>query len=120
MIDMARAFALLAANPARLLGVEAGVLASGCEADIALVDARAAVDRRFATRWPPAAGNTPFDRRPVQGRVTALFKGGTRVKSDPADPRSARHKILFRRANPGATAPSRSFATPTHRRNMNF
>jgi dihydroorotase len=26
-----------------------------------------------------AAGNTPFDRLPVQGRVTALFKGGSRI-----------------------------------------
>jgi dihydroorotase len=26
-----------------------------------------------------SAGNTPFDRQPVQGRVTALWKGGVRV-----------------------------------------
>jgi dihydroorotase len=26
-----------------------------------------------------SAGNTPFDRQPVQGRVIALFKGGAQV-----------------------------------------
>src|SRR5260221_13274241 len=38
VIDLARAFALLAANPARLLGVDAGVLAEGMQADIALIE----------------------------------------------------------------------------------
>jgi dihydroorotase len=26
-----------------------------------------------------SAGNTPFDRQPVQGRVAALFKGAVQV-----------------------------------------
>jgi dihydroorotase len=26
-----------------------------------------------------SAGNTPFDRRPVEGRVLALWKGGARI-----------------------------------------
>ncbi|MET0251430.1 MAG: amidohydrolase family protein [Novosphingobium sp.] len=77
-IDIARAFALLAGNPARLLGVEAGVLAVGAEADIAVVDPERPwiVD---SDKMAAAAGNTPFDRRPVEGRVTALFKGGAAV-----------------------------------------
>jgi dihydroorotase len=78
VIDMARAFELLAANPARLLGVNAGVLAEGAEADIALIDP----ERPWivnSDKMAAAAGNTPFDRQPVQGRVTALFKGGKRV-----------------------------------------
>ena len=33
-----RLFDLLAANPARLLGVQAGTLAAGMEADIAVID----------------------------------------------------------------------------------
>ncbi|MDF8334241.1 dihydroorotase [Novosphingobium cyanobacteriorum] len=77
-IDLARAFALLAGNPAALLGVAAGKLETGAEADIALVDP----DRPWVVnsdKMAAAAGNTPFDRRPVQGRVTALFKGGTRI-----------------------------------------
>jgi dihydroorotase len=78
VIDIARAFALLATNPARLLGVDAGVLAVGAQADIALIDA----DKPWivdSDKMAAAAGNTPFDRQPVQGRVLALFKGGAQV-----------------------------------------
>jgi len=68
----------MAGNPARLLGVAAGELAAGMEADIALVDPQAPwiVDSRKMTA---AAGNTPFDRQPVQGRVSALWKGGVGI-----------------------------------------
>jgi len=75
VFDMARAFALLATNPARLLGVNAGILAVGAEADLAVID----LERPWivsSDRMAAAAGNTPFDGLPVQGRVTALFKGG--------------------------------------------
>lgn len=78
VIPVARAFDLLSANPARLLGVNAGTLATGAEADLAIIDpARPwVVD---SDKMAAAAGNTPFDRRPVEGRVTALFKGGVRI-----------------------------------------
>lgn len=78
VIDLARAFALLAGNPAALLGVEAGSLTVGAEADIALVDPERPwiVD---SDKMAAQAGNTPFDKQPVQGRVTALFKGGVAV-----------------------------------------
>lgn len=78
VIDLARAFALLAANPAQLLKVDAGVLREGAEADIAIVDQHRpwVVD---SDRMAASAGNTPFDRRPVEGRATALFKGGKRI-----------------------------------------
>ena len=78
VIDLARAFALLAANPARLLGVNAGELRIGAEADLAIVDPAKpwVVD---SNKMAAAAGNTPFDRRPVEGRVTALFKGGAAI-----------------------------------------
>ncbi|AZI36703.1 putative dihydroorotase [Caenibius tardaugens NBRC 16725] len=78
VIDMPRAFALVAGNPARLLGVSAGRLAQDMEADIALVDP----DKPWiisSDRMAASAGNTPFDGQPVQGRVTALYKGGVRV-----------------------------------------
>ena len=78
VIDTARAFAMLATNPARLLGVDAGTLAMGSEADVAIVDA----DRPWivdSNRMAASAGNTPFDKQPVQGRVLALFKGGTQI-----------------------------------------
>ena len=78
VIDLARAFALLADNPARLLGVEAGRLEAGLAADIAVIDA----GRPWivnSDKMAASAGNTPFDRQPVQGRVSALFKGGVQV-----------------------------------------
>lgn len=78
VIDTSRAFELLATNPARLLGVDAGAIARGLEADVALVDPDKpwVVDRR---KMEAAARNTPFDGQPTQGRVTALFKGGVRL-----------------------------------------
>ena len=77
-IDLARAFDLLAGAPARLLKVDAGVLAIGAQADIAIVDpARPWVVN--SGKMAASAGNTPFDRRPVEGRVTALFKGGAQI-----------------------------------------
>ena len=78
IIDLPRAFALLAANPARLLAVEAGTLREGQEADVALIDP----DRPWIVdtdRMAASAGNTPFDGQPMQGRVEALWKGGVRV-----------------------------------------
>ncbi len=78
VIDTPRAFDLLARNPARLLGVPAGVLAEGLEADLALIDPDAPwiIDRR---KMEATADNTPFDRQGTQGRVLGLWKGGVRL-----------------------------------------
>jgi len=75
VIDTARAFDLTARNPARLLGVAAGELAQGLEADLALIDPDAPwiIDRR---KMEATADNTPFDRQGAQGRVLGLWKGG--------------------------------------------
>lgn len=78
VFDLPRAFALLAGSPARLLRVEAGTLREGAEADIALIDP----DRPWIVdshRMAAAAGNTPFDGQPLQGRVEGLWKGGVAV-----------------------------------------
>jgi dihydroorotase len=78
VIDMPRAFELLAANPARLLGLQAGTLAEGHEADIALIDP----DRPWlidSRKMAASAGNTPFDRQPAQGRALRLWKGGVEI-----------------------------------------
>ncbi|WEK46062.1 MAG: dihydroorotase [Candidatus Andeanibacterium colombiense] len=78
VIDLPRAFDLVAWKPAQLLGVDAGVLAVGKQADIALVDP----DKPWivqSAKMEASAGNTPFDGQPAQGRVTALYKGGVRV-----------------------------------------
>lgn len=78
IVDLPRVFALLAGNPARLLGVDAGVLREGAQADVALIDPARPwiVDAR---KMAATAGNTPFDGQPMQGRVAALWKGGVRI-----------------------------------------
>ena len=75
LVSMGRLMALLSANPARILGVDAGSFASGSAADLIFVDADAPwiVD---SGKMAAAAGNTPFDRLPVQGRVRRIMKGG--------------------------------------------
>ena len=75
IIDLSRAAALTAGNPAAILGVEAGSLSEGMEADLALVDP----DRPWviqSAKMAATAGNTPFDGQPTQGRVLGLWKGG--------------------------------------------
>ena len=69
-----RLFTLLAANPARVLGLETGTLEPGRPADLILFDPD--------TPWQIDAevlGNTPFDGLPVQGRVLRMFKGGKEI-----------------------------------------
>ena len=50
----------------------------GAQADIALVEPERPwiVD---SDQMAASAGNTPFDKQPVQGRVSALFKGGALI-----------------------------------------
>ncbi|MGJ8606304.1 MAG: dihydroorotase [Marivita sp.] len=78
VIDMPRAFDLLATKPAELLGVAAGMIEVGREADIAVIDPDAPwmIDR---TKMGANRDNTPFDRQGAQGRVRALVKGGVKV-----------------------------------------
>lgn len=66
---------LLSYNPAQILGVNAGSFASGSAADIILID-KDAPWRIDSTKMAAAAGNTPFDKVPVQGRVKRVMKGG--------------------------------------------
>lgn len=78
-VTPARLFDLLAANPAKLLGLDAGRLEAGLEADLILIDEGTPwqVD---AKKMAAYAGNTPFDGMPVQGRATMLWKGGQRIR----------------------------------------
>jgi dihydroorotase len=75
VISIGRMFELLASNPAKILGLNAGQIGEGQEADLILIDADAPwqVD---GDRMAALAGNTPFDRLPVQGRVRKMLKGG--------------------------------------------
>ncbi|MCW2350779.1 dihydroorotase [Sphingobium sp. B12D2B] len=74
-ITETRMMALLAANPAALLGLDAGRLAPGAPADLILIapDTPWIVD---SAKMAAAAGNTPFDKLPVQGRARMIMKGG--------------------------------------------
>jgi dihydroorotase len=74
-IGETRLMALLAANPARILGLDAGRLEAGAPADLILIDPDVPwiVD---SAKMAAAAGNTPFDRLPVQGRARMIMKGG--------------------------------------------
>jgi len=78
VIDLARLFALLAANPARVLGVETGALAVGLPADVVVIDPDTPW-QISADRFAGLAGNTPFDGLPTQGAARQLYKGGTRL-----------------------------------------
>ncbi|MHA6766554.1 dihydroorotase [Sphingobium ummariense] len=75
LVGMNRLMALLSANPARILGVNAGSFAPGSAADLIFIDPDTPwiVD---SGRMAAQAGNTPFDRVPVQGRARRIMKGG--------------------------------------------
>jgi dihydroorotase len=78
-LTLERLFALLAANPARVLNLDAGTLAVGQPADLLLFD--------DGTPWQidgeafASAGNTPFDGLPVQGKPLKLWKAGRELKA---------------------------------------
>lgn len=74
-IGLERLFDLLSAAPARLFGLPGGALTVGAEADLLLVDSEAPW-RIESDKMAAAAGNTPFDGLPVQGRVVRTVKGG--------------------------------------------
>lgn len=77
-ITLDRLFALVASNPAKLLGIEAGTLAPGMPADLVLIDPGAPWQIN-SDRMAGKAGNTPFDGLPVQGKAVRLFKGGAEI-----------------------------------------
>ncbi|MBK8629069.1 MAG: amidohydrolase family protein [Sphingomonadales bacterium] len=75
VLSMDQLFEKLATNPARILGLDAGVLAEGAPADLVLFNP----DTPWQIRRPDLKGlasNTPFDGLPVQGRVLQTIKGG--------------------------------------------
>ena len=74
-IGFERLFDLLSGAPARLFGLPGGALRVGAEADLLVVDSEAPW-RIESDRMVAAAGNTPFDGLPVQGRVMRTIKGG--------------------------------------------
>ena len=77
-LPLSRAIELLTLGPARRLGVEAGRLAKGAPADLCLFDPER-IWRVEAGSLPGKAQNTPFDGRPLEGRVLGTWKAGRRV-----------------------------------------
>lgn len=78
VVGLERLFELLATNPSRILGLDGGRLREGAPADMVLVDEDAPW-RVDSDKMRAAAGNTPFDKLPAQGRVVRLFKGGREI-----------------------------------------
>jgi len=76
-IDLPRLAALTSANPARILGIDAGRIEADSPADLVLVDA----ERPWQIRGSAFAssGNTPFDGLPVQGKAVRTIKGGRTI-----------------------------------------
>ena len=74
-IPLLELLAKMTINPANLLGLELGTLAVGRPADITIFD----LDRPCridADKLESKSKNTPFDGRPVQGRVIATMVDG--------------------------------------------
>lgn len=75
VIDEARLVELLAVNPATILGLEAGTLGAGAQADITLIDP----DHQFvytADQVVSKSRNTPFLGQTLQGRAVLTMVGG--------------------------------------------
>ncbi|WP_431470842.1 dihydroorotase [Sphingosinithalassobacter sp. LHW66-3] len=78
IVPFERLFAMLAANPAEVLGLETGLLEPGMPADLIVIDPDSPW-RISAESLVAKAGNTPFDGLPVQGQVLRVFKGGAEI-----------------------------------------
>ncbi len=82
VIDWPRLIELMSTNPARLLGVPGGTLATGAAADITLIDPNAAwsID---VSQSRSLGRNSPFDGRRVRARAARTIVGGqTRYACD--------------------------------------
>jgi len=79
-LPIERLFAMLAANPAAVLGLDSGILAPGQPADLILLDPDAPWQIR-GEAMKARAGNTPFDGLPTQGKVLRLWKGGKEISA---------------------------------------
>lgn len=93
-LDLSRAVELLTAGPARVLGIEAGTLASDAVADICVFDPLAHWQVEEGA-WFSAGLNTPFRGTELIGRVTQVLVDGRRVYR--RDGRAGRHLSRARR-----------------------
>jgi dihydroorotase len=77
-LTLVELIAKLSAHPARILRRPAGTLAKGAAADLVLFDP-AKPWRIDEKAFRSKSKNSPFDGRPVQGRVIGTWLGGKRV-----------------------------------------
>ncbi|WP_138379688.1 dihydroorotase [Luteithermobacter gelatinilyticus] len=77
-LSLLEVLAKMTCNPARILGLETGVLAEGAPADLCLFDPDTPY-KIDADNLISITKNTPFDGRPVQGRVLRTVVGGQTV-----------------------------------------
>ena len=77
-LDLLRLIGMLTSNPARLLGLPVGRLARGAPADLLVFDLDAPW-RIDADAFHGKTRNTPFDGRPVMGRVERTVVDGRPV-----------------------------------------
>jgi dihydroorotase len=83
-ISLLDLLAKMTINPARLLGLDAGTLAPGAPADLVLIELDVPW-RLSESGLKSKSKNTPFDGRPVQGRVVHTVVGGKTVFDLTAD-----------------------------------
>ena len=77
-ISLLDLLAKMTVNPARLLGLDTGTLAPGTPADLVLIELDVPW-RLSELGLKSKSKNTPFDGRPVQGRVARTVVGGETV-----------------------------------------
>ena len=77
-LTFAQAIDLLTVRPARLLGAKGGRIAKDAPADLCLFHPDR-IWRVEAGKLPGKAQNTPFDGRPMEGKVIGTWKAGRRV-----------------------------------------
>jgi dihydroorotase len=77
-IELLPLLAKMTCNPAKILGLESGVLKKGAPADLCLFDIRIAkrIDKK---KMISITKNTPFDGKPIQGQVLRTFVNGLQV-----------------------------------------
>ena len=75
--------ALMSANPARILGLGRGLLATGLDADFTLVDPdyEWTVNPNDPDSWKSRGKNTPFAGQTLKGRIIKTFKQGRLIFS---------------------------------------
>jgi dihydroorotase len=77
-IDIVRLIEMYTVEPARLLKLEAGILAKGAAADITLIDPEMEWTVR-AGEFQSASRNTPFDGWKLRGRAVQTIVGGKTI-----------------------------------------